>query len=247
MTTLASKAELAAKIEEFRQAFAGRTAVHADHFQKLLALIERPSQLHATQPYTEAINLSQLVFAAPFVLEKIRSPLPPFLLMSCNFNEGFRLAGVISAGINLSGSQLQPPAAFEKCTFSGEVNASSAIFRGSNFSECIFQNKARFSGTQYMNEAFFARCDFKSFAYFDNAKFTILADFSFTRFFNARFNNATFSDTTSFAGTVFSPWAPQFHGTSLHHDTSFAGATFRAYKHEGDWRAYRTLKQKMAD
>src|SRR5205814_2076658 len=39
----------------------------------------------------------------------------------------------------------------------------------------------------------------------------------------------------------------QFHGTSLHHDTSFAGATFRAYKHEGDWRAYRTLKQKMAD
>ena len=244
----ALKTTLAKEIEERRQTFVGRKTVDVGDLPGFLDLIERARQLHAVEPYAEAINLEGLQFVRQVVLESAESTLPPISFRSCTFSTGVKFTGLTIAGLCMDGSHLYMDAVFERCIFSGELTWSGANFHGlSNFTECVFKANVRFLGTQFRNEGHFVRCDFQKFAYFDDTRFHILADFSFSRFFNARFNNATFSDTTSFTGAIFAPWAPRFHGTSLHHDTSFAGASFQAYEHEQDWRAYRTLKQKMAE
>src|SRR6266704_5119513 len=75
----ALKTTLAKEIEERRQTFAGRKSVDVGDLPGFLDLIERARQLHAVEPYAEAINLDNLQFVRQVVLSHLNQRYHRFL------------------------------------------------------------------------------------------------------------------------------------------------------------------------
>ena len=140
---------------------------------------------------------------------------------------------------------------FEHDCYFSQVGSEGALFpvglictRSSSGQQTEFRRKAVFDDVNFIgpvnlsgvpfSEASFRNCSFRKEADFSGVIFKGLADFS----------NATFHAATNFSHVQFTN-APMFHEATLHSNTYFTNAKYGHHRSEEDWRAYRTLREKM--
>jgi len=248
MPALEERAALTQEINDFRKALPGNREVNAPKFIELCSLIGRAKALYGGDiKAVPTLTFNHLHFLVDVAFAD--DTLPSISFQACQFHKKVTFTHVTFANdLAISASHFHRSTEFSGCIFSDRVNADDVQFRSSvDFSRSKFSENLYMRKAEFRQEARFAYCLFSRNSYFHDTQFHSQADFSFARFFSVWFNNALFKEATSFSGAQFRPWAPQFHNAQLHHDTSFAGAIFDAYEHEQDWRAYRTLKQKMSE
>jgi class 3 adenylate cyclase/uncharacterized protein YjbI with pentapeptide repeats len=134
--------------------------------------------------------------------------------------------------------------------FAGDVNLEEAKLSH----EFVFINNHLLASTTFKNSEFRGKIDFNGSKFegqFDltatirDAAEIFDADFSSCKFrHEAKFRNREFGGQTDFNGCVFKQ-APDFSGTSLGHDTSFADAIFHDFDSAHARHRYRTLRKQI--
>ncbi|MGH8710197.1 MAG: pentapeptide repeat-containing protein [Burkholderiales bacterium] len=251
--------QIEAALSAYRDSNQGR--VTTQNFPNLIEIIKIGLREHSVcrekqDVEIEPINLGGLTFECPFNTIEISKQLgsteltlPPLVLNGSQFNHPFDLTGATILGdISFYGTQFNVPVKLEKCTFKGNVNFTSVTsFKSFDCTGARFEKISDFRHTVFRDWTTFNQAEFRDIAYFEGCDFHGGVDFSKTEFFSASFNDSHFMRNSFFSGAEFTKWAPRFHNADLHPDMSFEGATFLAFDHEQDWRAYRTLKQHMAN
>lgn len=181
------------------------------------------------------------------------------------FSGDARFVGAFFNGALFGGARFSGTTNFHKAAFDGNADFEVATFSDdAGFEEATFMGSAFFGGAAFGSDADFMEAIFDRYADFSahagdstkrDGKANVLADaFPRAALFRgahfrgpARFVNRRFLTKTDFAEATFEV-APEFHGCTLHQDTSFRDARFldRVGKAGVDAvRAYRTLRLAM--
>src|SRR5882724_3622669 len=245
---------------EFRQSLPNNSVVTEAHVQPFLRLIAAEASKIASLSTDQlkdfpVLNFSRLDFPFPIELSpqtlglaKNASRLPSLHFDDCQIRQGLRLLDITFASDFLCcRSHLFAQMSVSDCAFEGKALLFGSRFdREVDFERTIFKQGADFMRSEFHAWTRFPGVRFGPHSMFEGARFDFGADFTGAQFRGVSFNNAVFERHVSFAAAQFEEWAPTFHEAAVHADITFESAVFAAFKHEQDWRAYRTLKRIMA-
>ena len=106
----------------------------------------------------------------------------------------------------------------------GDTDLGHIAFNIANFTMTKFDQLASFIATKFKSTGFFKETKFIGNAFFMNALFCEYTDFSKAEFYeSALFSCATFKGQTTFTGSKFEKFGPNFKAASMKYKTDFSG------------------------